>query len=63
MSLPDERDVPQFTSEATWQDVVISYELSEPQKIQVKKLLQEYDMHIEHKNGRDHCNVDALSRV
>ena len=42
MSLPHERDVPQFTSEETWEDVVISYELSEPQKIQVKKLLQEY---------------------
>ena len=42
MSLPHERDVPQFTTEETWEDVVISYELSEPQKIQVKKLLQEY---------------------
>ena len=28
-----ERDVPQFTTEETWEDVVISYELSEPQKI------------------------------
>ena len=37
-----EQDVPQFTTEETWEDVVISYELSEPQKIQVKKLLQEY---------------------
>ena len=25
--------------------------------------LQEYDMVIEHKSGRNHCNVDALSRV
>ena len=42
MSLPHERDVSQFTTEETWEDVVISYELSEPQKLQVKKLLQEY---------------------
>ena len=41
MSLPHKRDVPQFTTEETWEDVVISYELSELQKIQVKKLLQE----------------------
>ena len=25
--------------------------------------LQEYDMVIEHKSSRNHCNVDALSRV
>ena len=38
MPLPCERDVPQFTSEETWEDVVISYELSEPHKIQVIRL-------------------------
>ena len=42
MPLPHEPDVPQFTSENTWEDLVMSYELSKPQEIQVKKLLQEY---------------------
>ena len=42
MSLPHERNVAPIYSNETWEDVVISAELSEPQKKQVQELLQEY---------------------
>ena len=42
MSLPHERNVAPIYSNETWEDVVISAELSEPQKKQVQELLQDY---------------------
>ena len=42
MPLTQEREVTQFPLQETWEHVVISYEISEPQKMQVKKLLREY---------------------
>ena len=42
MPLTQEREVTQFPLQETWEHVVISYELSETQKMQVTKLLREY---------------------
>lgn len=41
MPLPHERNVPSLATKETWKDVEISGELTEPQKGQVKTLLQE----------------------
>ena len=42
MSLPHESNVPPFGHEETWEDVVISDDLTEYQRQQVRNLLREY---------------------
>lgn len=42
MALPHESNVPAFGHEETWEDVVISEDLTESQRQQVRELLHEY---------------------